>query len=114
MPSVISPRGKCYIKEICVIVFSVGPRGPTPPHLEDPRPHTGPVTTVTSRGKEKQVGFWLGSIEGESSSFLVIFPFYFNKEKVILPLKCNFKIQKMVESLAYFLTLRFSIRACTV
>lgn len=42
---------------------------------------------------------------------MVTFPFYFNKEKIVLPLKCDFKIQEMVESLASFLALRFSVRA---
>lgn len=54
----------------------------------------------------------VGSAEGGHLHYLVIFQFYFHKENVILPLKCNFKIQKMMESLAYFLARKFSIGAC--
>lgn len=63
--------------------------------------------------KKNKLGFrGVQSIEGRQSAFLVIFQFCFNKENVILPLKYDFKIQKITESLAYFLPLKYSIRAC--
>ena len=54
----------------------------------------------------------VGSAEGGRLHYLVIFQYYFHKENVILSLKCNFKIQKIMESLAYFLAQKFSIGAC--
>lgn len=96
MPSVISPVEKYYTKQLCVYVL-----------CGSERTHTGLLTAVTFGAKRKKRGFGVRSVEGGSQHFLVIFQFYFNKENVILPLKCNFKIQKIMESLAYFLALRF-------
>lgn len=53
----------------------------------------------------------MGSVEGRQSALLGIFPLYFNKGNVVSPLKYRFQIQKLTESLAYFLPLKFSIRA---
>lgn len=106
MPGVISPVEKSHAKQLLWAGVLCGSEERPLPRLP------GFLIVVAFGAKRRNQSLRAGSAEGGRLHYLVIFQFYFHKENVILPLKCNFKIQKIMESLAYFLAQKFSVGAC--